>query len=87
MPINVVAPPIDAEYAIESNKGTAKFLLLIFAWLEKIAMTDNAIGSIIIVDAVLLTHILIKAVVNMKPAIILLGLVPDKRNKFKAIRL
>ena len=40
-----------------------------------------------IVDAVLLTHILMEAVVIMKPAIILLGLVPDKDKIFNAILL
>ena len=83
----LLRPQLMLNMLLKAIKVQQKFLLLIFAWLEKIAMTDNAIGSIIIVDAVLLTHILIKAVVNMKPAIILLGLVPDKRNKFKAIRL
>ena len=44
-------------------------------------------GNIIIVDAVLLTHMLIKAVAIINPAIILLGLVPDKDKIFKAILL
>ena len=46
-----------------------------------------AIGNIIIVDAVLLTHILRSAVVIINPAIILLGLVPEKPSIFKAILL
>ena len=54
----------------------AKFSFLIFGWFEKIVITDTAIGNIIIVEAVLLTHILIKAVAIINPAIILLGLVP-----------
>ena len=87
VPIKVEAPPIDAEYAISSRRGIAKSSSLKFISFEKIAITDNAIGSIIIVDAVLLTHMLIKAVVIIKPAIILLGLVPDKDKIFKAILL
>ena len=39
------------------------------------------------VEAVLLTHILKIAVVNINPAMILLGLVPEKANIFKAILL
>ena len=57
------------------------------AGFEKIVITDTAIGNIIIVEAVLLTHILIKAVAIINPAIILLGLVPDKDKIFKAILL
>ena len=87
VPIKVEAPPIDAEYAIASKRGIAKSSSLKFISFEKIAITDNAIGSIIIVDAVLLTHMLIEAVVIIKPAIILLGLVPDKDKIFKAILL
>ena len=84
VPIKVEAPPIDAEYAIASKSGIAKSSSLEFISFEKIVITDNAIGSIIIVDAVLLTHILKSPVVIIKPAIILLGLVPEKVNIFKA---
>ena len=87
VPIKVEAPPIDAEYATASRSGIAKSSSFAFVSFEKIVTTDNAIGNIIIVEAVLLTHILIKAVVIIKPAIILLGLVPERDRIFKAIRL
>ena len=87
VPIKVEAPPIDAEYAIASKSGIAKSVSFEFVSFEKIVTTDNAIGNIIIVEAVLLTHILIKAVVIINPAIILLGLVPEKDKIFKAMRL
>ena len=49
-------------------------------------ITDNAIGNIIIVVAVLLIHILIKPVANIKPSTILLPLVPVILTIPKAIR-
>lgn len=48
---------------------------------------DKAIGNIITVVAVLLIHMLMKAVVIMNPRMIPLGLVPVLLIKFSAIRL
>jgi len=70
-----------------NNNGIANSFLFIILFFEKIVITDIAIGNIITVEAVLLTHILNIAVVNINPAIILLGLVPHSPKIFKAILL
>ena len=87
VPIKVAIPPIDAEYAIANNNGIVKSFSLDCFWLENIAITEVAIGNIIIVDAVLLTHMLINAVAIIKPAIIIAGLVPEKDSMLMAILL
>ena len=73
VPIKVAVPPIEAAYAIYNNKGIAKFLFSTLFWLEKNAITEVAIGSIIIVVAVLLIHIDKKAVDIINPNTIKLG--------------
>ncbi len=48
--------------------------------------TDNAMGNIIIVVAVLLIHMLMQKVDNIKPRMILFPLLPVNRRMFNAIR-
>src|SRR5690606_39656479 len=49
--------------------------------------TDRPMGSIMIAVAVLLTHMLMKAVAIMKPPIWWLGLLPTASNTLSAMRL
>jgi len=84
----VEIPPKLEAYAIASMIPSAKFATLpdlLFSFTTKI--TEAAMGYIIIVVAVLLSHILNNPVARINPSIILLPLVPVMFTIVSAIRL
>ncbi len=90
VPITVAIPPAFAENAIPSITLSAKFLsdfVKPSSSLISKFITDMAMGNITTVLAVLLIHILIKAVAIIKPSITLLGDVPVSFIIVKAMRL
>jgi hypothetical protein len=89
VPIIVDMPPKLEAYAILSMMQSEKFLtfLVAISIFETTAITETAIGNIIMVVAVLLSHMLIKPVEKIKPSNILLPPVPVKRMIFNAILL
>ena len=79
VPITVATPPALAEKAIPSIILKAKFLspLVNPSWSSMSNLiTEIAIGNITTVLAVLLIHMLIKAVAIINPKMTLLGVVP-----------
>ena len=90
VPIIVAMPPIEALYAIESNKA---FPNCLFSLTEVEGLSSScfiiasAIGSIITDVAVFDIHIDKNAVATIKPKIIRLILVPIAEMIFKAILL
>jgi hypothetical protein len=89
VPMIVDIPPKLEAYAILSMMQSEKFLALLIPifMFETTAITEAAIGSIIMVVAVLLSHMLIKPVEKINPSNILLPPVPVKRMIFNAILL
>jgi hypothetical protein len=89
VPIIVDIPPKLEAYAILSMTQSEKFLtfLVDIFMFETTAITETAIGNIIMVVAVLLSHMLIKPVEKINPSNILLPPVPVKRMIFNAILL
>ena len=90
VPITVAIPPAFAEKAIPSITQSEKFLSAFVkpsSSLISNPITDIAIGSITTVLAVLLIHILMKAVAIMNPKITRLGEVPVSFTIVNAMRL
>ena len=83
-----IPPKLEAR-AIDNMMPNEKLRTsLVSGWFSFITcMTDKAIGNIIIVVAVLLSHILIKPVARINPNMILLPLVPVRRTILSAILL
>ena len=88
VPIRVAIPPEFAENAIPSITLMAKFLSFLVKPSSSVmskAMTEEAMGSITTVVAVLLIHILRRAVANIKPKMTRLGEVPVRCMMVSAI--
>ena len=88
--MTVAMPPAFAANAIPSIILKAKFLSTLVkpssSFINK-RITDIAMGNMTTVDAVLLIHILINAVANIKPNTTFSGVVPVSFTIFKAILL
>ena len=85
----VAIPPKFEAYAMDNIILKAKFFFERSpSFISKTtAMTDAAIGYIIMVVAVLLSHILMKPVERINPRMILFPLVPVSETIFNAILL
>ena len=84
----VAMPPKLDEYAIANIRHNEKFRISFLSLPSPITfITDTAMGNIIMVVAVLLSHIEIRPVARIKPRMILFPLVPVILTIFKAIRL
>ena len=85
----VAIPPKLLLYAMANIMHTEKYLMLPLLWLFCCItnITDEAIGNIIMVVAVLLSHMLRSPVAKINPRMIRLPLVPVILTIFKAILL
>ncbi len=90
VPIGVPTPPMLAEYAIPNMSAAEKFAICFGSSSLPSSLTAdttaNPIGSIIRVAAVLLIHMLNKALASMKPSTMVARLVPTRRTMCNAIR-